>query len=126
MKKDKWKAIIEQACTDAGTYKPYFDSVIDTLSQIMETRDITFKQWVDEGSEPVIIHTNKAGEPNPTKNPLLTMVNDLNTQALTHWKELGLTPSGLRKINESAINPSEKKESALEKLLREAIDEKNV
>lgn len=119
MKKDKWIENIKSSCEEAGTYKPYFDNVISTLAQILEVRDLTYKQWVDEGSEPVIIHTNKAGEPNPTKNPLLTMVNDLNTQALAHWKELGLTASSLKKINESAIKVEVKKETALEKALRE-------
>ena len=118
MKKAEWIKLITTACEDAGTYKPYFDSVIDTLGQILEVRDITYKQWVDEGSEPVIIHVNKAGEANPTKNPLLTMTNDLNTQALQYWKECGLTPSGLKRINESAIT-NDKKESLLVKALRE-------
>ena len=124
MIKSEWKELITNASQEAGTYKPYFDSIIDTLGQILEVRDLTYKQWQDEGSEPVIIHTNKAGEPNPTKNPLLTMVNDLNTQALAYWRDLGLTPSGLKKINESAIKNSEIKESALETLLRKAIEEK--
>lgn len=125
MKAKEWKEIIIKSCEDAGTYKPYFDSIIETLSQILETRDLTYKQWVDEGSEPVIIHTNKAGEPNPTKNPLLTMVNDLNTQALSFWKELGLTAGSLKRINESAIK-EESKETELVKALRLISEKKDI
>lgn len=99
MKKEKWKECIVNACQEAKTYKPYFDSPIDTLSQILETRDLIHDKWVEEGCEPTIIHTNKAGMPNTTKNPLLTLENDLNSQALTYWRDLGLTPSGLKKLN---------------------------
>ena len=36
---------------------------------------------------------------------------DLDTQALAYWRDLGLTPAGLKKINEAAMK--EKKRSAL-------------
>ena len=114
MVKQKWKEKIEQACKDAGTYQPYFDSVIDTLAQIMEIRDITHDKWVEEGSEPTVIHVNKAGEANSTKNPLLTLENDLNTQALAHWRDLGLSPSGLRKLKADVVVTNE---SSFEDLL---------
>lgn len=98
MNKKQWKEKIEDACKEARTYEPYFDSVIDTLAQIMEIRDITHKKWVEEGSEPTIIHVNKAGEANSTKNPLLTLLNDLHTQSLAYWKELGLTVKGFHSL----------------------------
>lgn len=114
MKKKEWKEKIEKACNDAGTYQDYFDSIIDTLAQIMETRDIVHIKWLEEGSLPTIIHTNKAGESNPTKNPLLTLENELHSQALAHWKELGLSPAGLRKLKADAL---EQNETSFETLL---------
>ena len=51
MKAKEWKEIIIKSCEDAGTYKPYFDSIIETLSQILETRDLIeddLKEYVDE------------------------------------------------------------------------------
>lgn len=120
MRKEDWKTSIERACRDAGTYKPYFDSVIDTLAQVMEIRDITHDQWVAEGSEPTVIHVNKAGEPNSTKNPLLTLENDLNTQALAYWRDLGLSPAGLKKLKADVIATEEK--SSLEDILKEITD----
>ena len=39
MEQRKWKNKIKKACRDAGTYKPYFDNVIDTLASILEKRD---------------------------------------------------------------------------------------
>ena len=114
MKKEKWKEKIILECDRAGTYKEYFDSVIDTLAQILEIRDITHEKWVEEGCEPTVIHVNKAGEPNSTKNPLLTLENDLNSQALAYWNSLGLTPSGFKKIKNDMAVVSE---TSLEELL---------
>jgi hypothetical protein len=41
---------------------------------------------------------------------------DLNTQALAYWRDLGLTPAGLKKLNEAALKPAVKK-TALEEAL---------
>lgn len=116
MDKQSWKKEIENACKEVGTYKPCFDSVIDTLAKILEDRDEADKQYIENGSQPTIIHVNKAKESNITKNPILVMRNELNAQALAFWRELGLTPSGLKKINDMAISNS-KKQSSLEKAL---------
>lgn len=119
MNKYDWKDKIEGACREAGTYKTYFDSIIDTLAQILEIRDITHDKWVEEGSEPTVIHVNKAGEPNTAKNPLLTLENDLNGQALAYWRELGLSPGGLKKLKADVIVSTE---SSFEDLLNDIKD----
>lgn len=46
----------------------------------------------------------RSGEPNQAKNPALSLYMDLNTQALSYWRDLGLTPAGLKKINADALN----------------------
>lgn len=111
----KWKTKIKKACTDAGTYRPYFDSVIVTLADILEKRDEAAQQLEDSGGKVVIEYTNKAGATNLTKNPLMVMWDDLNKTALTYWRDLGLTPKGLKAIDEAAMKP--KKQSALDKVL---------
>lgn len=103
MNKEEWKIEIEKACKEAGTYQPFFNAVIDTLSQIMESRDNAHEQYVSSGAAPTIIHTNKAKEKNVVKNPILVMENELNAQALAYWRDLGLTPSGLKKISNEGI-----------------------
>ena len=115
MEKAKWKKEIEQATKDAGTYKPYFDAVIDTLAQILEDRDKAEEQYIQSGSAPTIIHINRAKEKNITKNPILVMRNELNTQALAIWRELGLTPKGLRTLTAEVVDRSTS--GGLEKLL---------
>lgn len=109
----QWKNIIKAACEDAGTYREYFNSVIDSLAQTLEKRDDAAEHY--DGC-PIVEHTNSHGETNLVKNPALMMWADLNRDALAYWRELGLTPKGLRQINEAAIKET-KKQSTLEKAL---------
>ena len=67
----------------------------------------------------VITHTNKAKQTNLTKNPLLVAMMELNAQALSYWRDLGLTPSGYKKLNADVVkDPGEGKfEELLSKLV---------
>lgn len=103
MKKNSWKKKIKQACEEAGTYRPFFDSVIDTLAGIMEQRDDALEKYKASGGNTVVMHTNKGGATNIVKNPALVVVDDLNKTALAYWRDLGLTPAGLRRVNEDAM-----------------------
>ena len=115
MEKEKWKDEIIKACKDAGTYQTYFEAVIDTLAKVLEERDKADEQYAQSGSNPTIIHVNRAKEKNVTKNPILVMRNELNTQALALWRELGLTPKGLRTLTADVVERSTS--GGLEKLL---------
>ena len=108
MTKKTWIKKIKQACEDAGTYREYFDSVIDTLAGIMEKRDDAEEQFVKTGGRAVVMHTNKAGASNIVKNPALVIVDDFNKTALAYWRDLGLTPAGLKRINEGALKGKQK------------------
>lgn len=99
----KWKNKLKKSCVSVGTYKPEFDTVISTLADILETRDGVYEQFVDEGSEYIIGHTNKGGRTNPAKNPLVVLWQDLNAQRLTYRRDLGLTPSGLKKLTDESV-----------------------
>lgn len=103
MTKAAWKKKIKSACEDAGTYETWCDIVIESLASILEKRDAAENQYRALKSLPVIVHTNKAGASNPTKNPALVVWNDLNTSALAYWRELGLTPSAFRKLTGDAL-----------------------
>lgn len=116
MDRKKWKARIKKACEAVGTYEVHFDDVIDTLAAILEKRDAVEEQYIVEGACPVLEHTNNGGSCNLAKNPLIVLYMDLNNQAITYWRDLGLTPAGLRKINDKA--KSEKKNDALAEALK--------
>lgn len=116
MDKETWKATIRAACEDAGTYRPFFESIIDTLAGVMEMRDDAQEKFEASGGSTVVKHTNKAGASNIVKNPALVVIMDCNTQALAYWRDLGLTPAGLKKIDEQALKGQKK--SGLSEILK--------
>ena len=116
MDRGQWMDRIRAACVEAGTYRPFFDDAIDTLAGILERRDIAETMFKNSGGNVLIEHTNKAGATNMEQNPTLRMINDLNRDALQYWRDLGLTPAGLRKINEAAMKAQ--KRSALAEALK--------
>lgn len=115
MTEKQWKSRITKACKAAGTYQKYFDTIISTLAAIMERRDAVTAEYRESGSQPLIEFTNKNGATNLIKNPMLTLINDLDRDALAYWRDLGLTPAGLKKINEQAVRASRR--SPLEEAL---------
>lgn len=86
-----WKRKIKKSCKEAGTYQPFFDSVIDSLAGIMEMRDNAQEKFEASGGNTIVKHTNKGGQTNIVKNPALVVLMECNAQALAYWKELGLT-----------------------------------
>lgn len=117
MNKTEWKNQIEDACVGAGTYKPIFDSVIESLAIIMESRDAAQAEFEAGGCKATVEYTNKGGATNVVKNPSLQVVDELHKTALSYWKELGLTPSGFKKLKEAAAGIAEKEMTALDKVL---------
>lgn len=113
MTKQKWKSRIKKACVEVETYKKSFDGVIDALADILEKRDQALEQY---DGNPIISHTNSHGETNRMKSPALMLWDELNKTALSYWRDLGLTPKGLKAINEEAME--KKKVSSLAEVLK--------
>lgn len=116
MVKAKWKQKIIEQCRSVGTYQDAFLPMIESLAGILEQRDRTHAEFTKSGGKSVVLYTNKAGAENMTKNPLLVLWDDLNKSALAYWRDLGLTPAGLKKINEEALNQQRKKNPLAEVL----------
>lgn len=116
MKRNAWRKIIKQECESAGTFQPFFESVIDTLAGILEMRDEAQRKFKASGGEIVVTHVNKFGAENITKNPMLTIILECNSQALAYWKELGLTGKSYREIAGRVTDGSQTLESVLSKL----------
>lgn len=114
--KSAWVERITASAVSAGTYRQYFDDVIDTLADILERRDAARAMFDESGGNIIVNHTNKAGATNIEQNPMLRMVNDLNRDALAYWRDLGLTPAGLRRIDEQSMK--QRKKSALGEALK--------
>lgn len=120
MTKKRWRDRIIKCCEDAGTYKPYFDDVVDTLADILHKRDEAQMAFKKMGGDVLVYHVNKAGAQNLELHPALKTVNDLNRDALQYWRDLGLTPSALRKLNEAAFKAKE--QSGFSMALLEALN----
>ena len=116
MDRDAWVARITASCQAAGTYRTWFDDIITTLADILAMRDEARELFVESGGNIVVDHTNKAGATNLEQNPILRMVNDLNRDALAYWRDLGLTPAGLKKIDQQSMK--QRKKSAFAEVLK--------
>ena len=103
----QWKVDIVKCMKVTGTYNECFRIAIDTLAQILEKRDKVEAEFQASGQGMTVEHTNKAGALNIEQNPLIRMINDLNRDALTYMRECGITPKGLRMINDKALNAKE-------------------
>ena len=95
----KWEHAIKEACQEAGTYQPFFDLIIKELAGIMDTKDAALEIYEKSGGSPVVKYTNKGGFTNLRKNPALAVIQECNQQALAYWRDLGLTPSGFKKLD---------------------------
>lgn len=113
---DDWTIRIRSSCQLAGTYRPFFEDIISTLADILTRRDAARELFAESGGNIIVNHTNKAGATNVEQNPVLRMVNDLNRDALAYWRDLGLTPAGLKRIDEAAMK--QRKKSALGEALK--------
>lgn len=115
MKQRGYLIKINKAMRDAGTYNPVFDQTIKTLADILAERDHIREIYIKEGSQPTVEVIMTGGVPSTRKNPLLDQWNELNKTALSFWKELGLTASGLKKLNDESSEGN--KMSSLDKVL---------
>lgn len=116
MNKAQYRNRIITAMKGAGTHrKTTYNQVIATLADILAERDRIYKQYISEGAQPLVVITSDRGAENRRQNPLLRQWIDLNTAALAYWRDLGLTPAGLKKLTDE--NMKQKKETTLESIL---------
>lgn len=118
MTRTKWKNRITKQMKDAGTYQDIFEPVVVALSEILEQKDEVFEEFISNGGQAVSEFTSDRGAVNLKKNPRLQVWEDLNNQALAFWRDLGLTPAGLKKLNEVAIKESKKGSALVDALKR--------
>lgn len=119
MKASAWVRKIKEQCLLVGTYRPAFDPVIRALADILEQRDRAYLDFLESGAECCIVKISDRGATNIGKNPRLQVWGDLNAQALAYWRDLGLTPAGLKKIDEQSMKP--RKASPLAEALKDLV-----
>lgn len=110
-----WRKKIRKATETVGTYQESFDEVINTLADLLAERDRVYDKYIEEGAEPLVLVTSDRGQENMRDNPLLTTWRSINRDVLQYWRDLGLTPAGLKKIMDDSMKQPEA--SALDKVL---------
>ncbi len=98
-----------------GVYRKEFSYAITLLGRMMYDYQTAQEKFEESGGKFVVKHTNKTGAVNAIRNPYYQTIEGLRIGILTYARELGLTPSGLKKINEAAMKP-ERKSSLAEAL----------
>ncbi len=86
-----------------GIYKPEFEMVIKIYGQLREQYDVLTKRFLESDfdfEEETTTGTKKA--------PIVTTLESLRKDILTYAAQLGLTPSGLKKINDSSMKPEKR------------------
>lgn len=116
MTANDYKKIIIEDMKSVGTYKPQFDKVISNLAVVYADMDNAREQFDKSGGSMVVKHTNKNGSTNLVKNPFYLVIEGLQGNILQYSRELGLTPMGLKKINEKEMS-GKKKVSKLDSVL---------
>lgn len=86
------------------TYKDEFNKSIEILAQMLADFDIAYEQFVHSGGEFITAHTNKNGSTNKVKNPYYLVIEGLRQDILQYSRELGLTPTGLKKLNAAGLD----------------------
>ena len=97
---DEYKEEIIQNMRFVGTYKESFANTIDAYARAMMDYDTACAAFESLGSKFMVKHTNKAGAENIVKNPYYLVIEELRRVMLAYATQLGLTPSGLKKIND--------------------------
>ena len=107
MKERGYLIDIKRKCVALGVWRDEFERVQKRLAKIYVRIDDVEDKYDKSGSQPVIKHSNNKGSENLMRNPFLVELDNLYDQALAYEKELGLTASALKKINESALHARE-------------------
>ena len=96
-----------------GIYKPEFDTTIQIYCSLVEQYQQLEKNF--RKSKFTVVEETGYSD-NKKKHPIVGSMESLRKDILAYSNALGLTPAGLKKINDS-MKPDKKKESKLEMAL---------
>ena len=100
-----------------GTYDNAFILSIGILDGLLSDYYRAREEWIDDGGQLVMEYTNKNGQTNTVKNPLYQSMEKLRMDILTYLRELGITPSGLKKLKQDSFGDNAKVSKVEEMLI---------
>ncbi len=115
------KKIIKKTVDDMtklGVYREQFDAAVYTYAEMRYQLSMLNEQFYDGGCQITEEYTNKAGATNERKTALYSAIEQLRRDIASTEDRLGLTPAGIKKINEAEMKPKKKRsklDTALEK-----------
>ena len=92
---------IKKAMQSLGTYRQEFDPVILILCQLKKQYDELTKKFEADGY-PFSEVTSSGSK----KAPIVVTLEGLRRDILSYYSQLGLTPLGLKKLNDQALAES--------------------
>ncbi|MGN1473686.1 MAG: P27 family phage terminase small subunit [Eubacteriales bacterium] len=98
--------------TALGTYRVQFEPAIRMYAQMRYQYEELSREFFDTGSKVTEEYTNKAGATNERKTALYSAIEQLRRDIAQQEDRLGLSPSGMKRINEAEMK-SRKKTSKL-------------
>lgn len=103
----------KQAMETLGIYKPEFDDIINRFAELNEQYDELQSQFKKSGYQ--------IQDENGKRLPIVVTLESLRKDILSYAKELGITPHGLLKFDESAFTTQKtnKFDKVMDKLLNE-------
>ena len=107
------KKSIIQDMTKLKVYKPEFDAAIEIYVGLIRQYSKLEKKFKDSQYE---VKEKTGYSDNAKKSPIIATMENLRKDILKYANELGLTPAGLKKINEKEMG--NKKFSPLAEALR--------
>ena len=88
------------AMQTVGVYRQEFAEAIELTAKLMEDCAKAEKQTRAKDFEPIVIKVNKTGQAYQAKNVWTTMVEQYRKDIIANLAQLGLTPAGLKKLND--------------------------
>lgn len=101
---------------ELGTYRPEFSLAIRTYAEMRQQYNAIRDEFYASGGQVTEAYTNKAGATNVRKAALYQAMEAIRKDIINFEGVLGLTPAGLKRINDMELKSS--KESKLTKALR--------
>ncbi len=116
---NRFSDIFDQTISDMkklGTYKQEFSPAITRYSEMRVQFEILMQQWYESGCKITEKYTNKSGATNNRKTALYQAIETLRREITDLENLFGLTPAGLKKINNKGLG--DKKTSAIAEALK--------
>ena len=88
------------ALTALGVYRQQFAEAIELTAKLMEDCAKAEKKTKAKDYEPIVTKVNKTGQEYQAKNVWTTMVEQYRKDIIANLAQLGLTPAGLKKLND--------------------------